>query len=79
MLHSLWLPALVSFIQIILLLPIFDMDVFLGHADPYMLSVCSLSCPDTPSVDLAGLELTEIHLPLPPGAEIKGVAQDIFI
>lgn len=55
------------------------MDVFLGHADPYMVSVCSLSCPDTPSVDLASLELTEIHLPLPLSAEIKGVAQDIFI
>ena len=29
-------------------------------------SLCSLGCPGTHSVDQAGLELTEIHLPLPP-------------
>lgn len=55
------------------------MDVFLGPGDPYMVSVCSLSCPESSSVDLAGLELTEIHPPLPCSAGIKGVAQDILI
>jgi hypothetical protein len=29
-------------------------------------SLCSPGCPGTHSVDQAGLELTEIHLPLPP-------------
>ena len=29
-------------------------------------SLCSPGCPGTRSVDQAGLELTEIHLPLPP-------------
>jgi hypothetical protein len=29
-------------------------------------SLCSPSCPGTCFVDQAGLELTEIHLPLPP-------------
>jgi hypothetical protein len=29
-------------------------------------SLCSLGCPGTYSVDQAGLELTEICLPLPP-------------
>lgn len=28
--------------------------------------LCSLGCPRAHSVDQAGLELTEIHLPLPP-------------
>ena len=37
-------------------------------------SLCnSPSCPETHSVDQADLELTEIHLPLPPSAGIKGV------
>lgn len=30
-------------------------------------------CPGTHSVEEAGLELTEIYLPLPPECEIKGV------
>ena len=29
-------------------------------------SLCSLGCPETLCVDQAGLELKEIHLPLPP-------------
>ena len=34
----------------------------------YLVSLCnSSSCPGTRSVDQAGLECTEIHLPLPPG------------
>ena len=36
-------------------------------------SLCSPGCPETCSVDQAGLELTEIRLPLPPSAGIKGV------
>jgi hypothetical protein len=36
-------------------------------------SLCSSGCPGTCSVDQASLGLTEIHLPLPPGAGIKGV------
>jgi hypothetical protein len=36
-------------------------------------SLCSPGCPGTHSVDQAGLELTEMHLPLPPSAGIKGV------
>ena len=30
-------------------------------------SLCSPGCPGTHSINQAGLELTEIHLPLPPG------------
>jgi len=30
------------------------------------ISVCRLGCPETHSVNHAGLELTEISLPLPP-------------
>ena len=36
-------------------------------------SLCSLSGPGTPSVDQAGLELTEIHLPLLLSAGTEGV------
>jgi hypothetical protein len=39
----------------------------LGH------SLCSPGCPGTCSIDQAGLELTEICLPLPLSAGIKGV------
>jgi hypothetical protein len=49
-----------------------------GRGSPDMVSVCSLSCPKSHFVDLVGLEITEIHLPLPPSAGIKGVAQDIL-
>lgn len=41
--------------------------------------VCSLSCPESHFVNLAGLEITEVHLPLAPSAGIKGVAQDILL
>jgi hypothetical protein len=30
------------------------------------ISLCSLGCPGSSFIDQAGLELTEIHLPLPP-------------
>ena len=36
-------------------------------------SLCSLGCPGTRSVDQAGLELTKIHLPLPPHVGSKGL------
>ena len=37
---------------------------------------CSFGCPRTPYVDQAGLEFTEISLPLPPSAAgIKGVSR----
>ena len=32
---------------------------------PDRISLCSPGCPETHSVDQAGLELTEIHMPLP--------------
>ncbi|GAB1297660.1 Leucine-rich repeat-containing 74A [Apodemus speciosus] len=37
-------------------------------------SLCSFGCPGTYSVGQVGLELKEIHLPLPPRAEIKGIS-----
>jgi hypothetical protein len=36
-------------------------------------SLSSSDCPGTHSIDQAGVELTEIHLPLSSGAGIKGV------
>ena len=30
------------------------------------ISLCTVGCPGTPSVDQTSFELTEIHLPLPP-------------
>jgi hypothetical protein len=36
-------------------------------------SLCSSGCSRTCSVDQAGLKLTEIHLPLPTIAGIKGL------
>jgi hypothetical protein len=39
----------------------------------FLVSVCSQGCSGTCSVDQAGFKLTEIHLPLPPSAGIKGM------
>lgn len=36
-------------------------------------SLCLLVCPGTHSVDKTGLRLTEIHVPWPPSAGIKGL------
>lgn len=36
-------------------------------------SLCSPSCPRTPSVDQADIELTETHLPLLPSTEINSM------
>ena len=41
--------------------------------------MCSLSCPGTLSVDQASIKLTEIHLPQPPSAGIKGMCYQCSI
>jgi hypothetical protein len=42
------------------------MSVYVGWWVQDRVSLCSPGCPETQSVDQAGLKLIETHLPLPP-------------
>lgn len=52
----------------------FSLPEYLLHSE--RVSLCSSCCPETSYVSQAGLELTEIHLPLP-STEIKCVHHQV--
>ena len=54
-------PVLALFVYFVLLIACVCVCILF-----WSVCVCSLGCPETHSVEQAGLELTEICLPLPP-------------